>query len=395
MEERTPPKPRRPDFGAWTPPEATQTARATLDRAGLAGLAPAEAAQRLCDALRAKNEDLRPITLNNKRIVLTRILKAFAERGKDLATLATDDCGAYREYLRDMLKRGVYSEDTCSNAVRAWNSTMRAVFGEQGKPGEGLLMKNFKQHPKRVVHLTEEEMSRLLQAADEFPFRWPHTRLAFKTYLEVSWATGARFGSLFEGRLTVGDIDWDKQALVFRHMKNRDHHVAVLTPRATVALRSWVNHLSRQKAIWKGDATAIFVGPDGLPLKAAWINRSLRGVAAKAGIKKRVSTHIIRKSVGTLIARENPKFAQLQLGITAEVFNEHYNQPILEDRLAKRDILPGAAWTPKTPEEVAGAALLDMMNGKMSREAFEEKVAQARAQKAQPKIVRPEDAAYQ
>lgn len=80
----------------------------------------------------------------------------------------------------------------------------------------------------------------------------------------------------------------------------------------------------------------------------------------------------------TLIGRENPKLAQLQLGISAEIFNRHYNQPLLEDRMAKRDILPGADWTPKTPEGIAGTALLGLLSGELHKDDFEYQVKRAR-----------------
>ncbi|HEX9816787.1 MAG TPA: tyrosine-type recombinase/integrase [Candidatus Thermoplasmatota archaeon] len=394
MEERTPPKPSRPKFGAWTAPPKAEVPKEFWDRSAFAGLNAEDQAERLVAFLKEHNERLRPITLRNKKIVLRRILRSFAERGKDLSTLTTEDCAAYREYLRDLAAKGVYALDTAAYSVRNWNATMRAVFGEKGKPGEGLLLKTFGQKARRVEHLTEAEMTRLIDAADRFPFRWNHTRLAFKTYLEVEWATGARFGSLFEGRLLVKDIDWERQVLVFRHMKNKDHHTAVLTPRAAVALKKWCDHLATQ-ANYKGDETPVFAGPDGTPLSVQWLNKSLQGVAGIAGITKKVSTHMLRKSVGTLIGRENPKFAQLQLGISQDVYNLHYNQPLLEDRMAKRDILPGSKWKPTTPEEVAGAALLDLMSGKTSRDEFEAKVAKARQMKSQPEIFRREDVGYQ
>ena len=47
------------------------------------------------------------------------------------------------------------------------------------------------------------------------------------------------------------------------------------------------------------------------------------------------------------MARENPKLAQEQLGISAAVFNLHYNQPSLEDRLMRRDILPAVGPPPE------------------------------------------------
>jgi site-specific recombinase XerD len=305
LEERTPPKPSRPKFGAWTAPPKSEVPKEFWDRAAFAGPNAEDQAERLVAFLKDHDETLRPITLRNKKIILRRILRSFAERGKDLSTLTQEDCAAYREYLRDLATKGVYALDTAAYSVRNWNATMRRVFGETGKPGEGLLLKTFGQRARRVEHLNESEMSRLIEAADRFPFRWDHTRLAFKTYLEVEWATGARFGSLFEGRLLVKDIDWERQVLVFRHMKNKDHHTAVLTPRAAVALKKWCDHLATQP-FYKGDETAVFVGPGGKPPSTQWLNKSLQGVAGVAGITKKVSTHMLRKSVGTLTGARTP-----------------------------------------------------------------------------------------
>lgn len=159
-------------------------------------------------------------------------------------------------------------------------------------------------------------------------------------------------------------------------------------------MRTWCDPLGTLP-IWKGEQTPVFVDEAGEPLLIQWVNKTLTGAAAVAGISKPVSSHIIRKSVGTPTGRENPKFAQLQLGISADVYNEHYNQPILEDRMAKRDILPGSKWKPTTPEEIAGSALLDLTSGKLPRDEFNERVARARPLKAQPEIRKDDDVGYQ
>ena len=62
---------------------------------------------------------------------------------------------------------------------------------------------------------------------------------------------------------------------------------------------------------------------------------------AEAGL-----TRVIRKSVRTIIAKQNPRFARDQLGISNRVFEEHYNQPTIEDRLERGEILPGYGWYP-------------------------------------------------
>ena len=165
-------------------------------------------------------------------------------------------------------------------------------------------------------------------------------RPAFRTYLETAWSTGARIGSLLG--VAAGDINWANRTLRLRHMKTKDGHTAILSTRATTQLQNWIDCLS-QSPPWIGLGTRLLVTPNGRPLTGQWINWQLKRCAARAGITKRVSTHVIRKSVGTIMARNNPKLAQLQLGITSYVFNTHYKQPLLEDRLKRRDLLPATA----------------------------------------------------
>ena len=41
---------------------------------------------------------------------------------------------------------------------------MRAVFGETARPGEGLVMRGFKQTPRVIEHLTQEDFAALFDA---------------------------------------------------------------------------------------------------------------------------------------------------------------------------------------------------------------------------------------
>lgn len=139
-------------------------------------------------------------------------------------------------------------------------------------------------------------------------------------------------------------------------MKNVDEHTAILTERALERLRRRVEYL-QQQPYWKGDATALLAGKTGRPITPQAINRMLKDCLVAAGIKKHIATHALRKNVGTHIAKKNPRFAHEQLGITAKIFEAHYNQPALEDRLESRDILPGAVTAaPRTPDEMVGQA---------------------------------------
>lgn len=342
---------RLPSFGDWTPPSIPAPVPSAR-RDDFGGLAPEDATRRLVGVLEARGAH-RPITLANKRSALTRVLRAFGERGKDLANVGRGDVAAYHAYLKDLARRGLYSEDTCSNLARNWNSTLRAVFWFREKPGDGLIMKGFQQHAKKV-RLTEAEFAALHGALLHHGFRWHHTRLAFEAYLEIAWCAGPRIGSLVEGRLEVRDVDLRLGVIMLRHMKNaaylpRDEdHVVVLSPKAIMAVRRWIDYLAALP-VYDGPGTALFVAPNGKPLTAQWINRTLNELALSVGIKKRVTTHVLRKSAGTIMGAKNPKLAQRQLGISEEIFNRHYNFPGLDERLARRDILPGAGVVEPAP----------------------------------------------
>lgn len=336
----------RPGFGAWQPaPEPPRRPR--LDRAGFRGLAPAVAAHKLVQAVRDAGLGHRDVTLSNKESALRRVLEAFWDRGRDLATLQPGDVRLYHAYLRDMVQRGLLAEDTASNLSRNWNAAMRMVLGAREKPGDGLILKGFRQHPKKT-RLTQAELDAIRGALDRHRFRWMLTRLAFEAYLEVAICAGPRIGSLVEGRVVVGDVDLAQGLVTLRHMKNAAHlpqgedHVIVLGARACTAVGRLVEYLE-QLPIWRGRDTVLFCGPDGRPVTAQWLNRTLKDLAEAAGIHKPVTTHVLRKTAASLMASKNPQLAQLQLGISEEVFRRHYSFPNLEERLAQRDLLPGGS----------------------------------------------------
>lgn len=416
--KKTPPK--SLSFGSFTPSIATAGARSTLPRESFANVSPAEAASRLVD-FHVSRVPLEEVSQAQKETVLRQLLENLAQKGLDLSNVTPDDMATYREWLRTLVEQGLMASSYASHVTSSWNATIRLAFGETGKPGESLLMRGFPQRPRQVQRLDGDEFQSILNASHRRRFRSPEDRDAFETYLELEWSTGARVGSLTPtGRrrrkrieateaepeevedlpanwsvtLTTGDIDWDNGTIRLRHMKNKPEHTAILTERALERLRRRVDYL-RKTDHWRGDQTPILMGKAGKPLAPQAINRMLADCATMAGIRKKVTTHMLRKSVGTHIAKQNPRFAQDQLGITAKIFEAHYNQPTLDDRLERRDILPGAVTAaPRTPDEMVGQAWLKYSQGRMSRGDFETVLVQADRLRAQPSVRVPETSAY-
>ncbi len=274
-----------------------------------------------------ERRDIRDVTARQKRVVLTVLLRDLALRGLDLANLTPADVALYREFLASRVKAKKFATTSASHRAKVWNSSMRLVFGD-----DALTMRGFAEKPRLIDHVTEEQFARMLGAAFEDG--------GFRAYLHLEWCTGGRIGSVAEGRLEVRDFDFDAGLVKFRHMKNVPEHSPILSPTAVKEMQAWIGIL-QAAAVWRGPNTPFFVHADGRVMKNAWLNRHLDYITKRAGIKQHITSHATRKSVGTILAKINPKFAALQLGISWAVFNNHYNQMTLKDRQDLRHILPG------------------------------------------------------
>ncbi len=158
-------------------------------------------------------------------------------------------------------------------------------------------------------------------------------------------------------------------------------------------LRKRIRSLSTSP-IWRGPETPIFIAPDGTIPTGKWLNDGLKRVAAIAGIRKRTTSHVFRATAGTLIGRENPKLAMQQLGVSEGVFNRHYNKPRLEDRLHRRDILPGGEGVRQSPMEKLGTAHWRFDHGLIDKAELEQVRELTRLEVTTQTTPKPEESAY-
>ncbi|MFA5944346.1 MAG: tyrosine-type recombinase/integrase [Candidatus Thermoplasmatota archaeon] len=382
----------KPDFASFVAPEAAKVE--VMDRARYAGLSPAAAAELVVVDYHAK-KILEASTRRNKVVVMRKILTELGEQGFNLATLTTVGTTAYRAYLRHLVDQGHISENYAYNIVKDWNATVNLLFGERDiKPGQGLKMKGFRQTAKQGDHLTIDEMETMIARLPELRMQNEHYRSALHTYLEVAMSSAGRWDSIGAPETTFSCVDWSKGAIRFPKVKNRDQHDALLTERALRRLQDQRKFLIKHKS-WLGeDKTPIMMGPRGKVVTYQTMNDSLHRLAALAHIRKNVTTHVPRKSVGTHMAKENPRLAREQLGITQKVFEKHYNQPTLEDRMDRRDLLPGASATIKSPAERIGALYLDLAKGKISQQEFDQELGRGLLADATKPKAKDQDAAY-
>lgn len=134
---------------------------------------------------------------------------------------------------------------------------------------------------KLPVVLSRQEIAQLLAAPQ---------RLKTRTMLTTCYATGVRVSELV--MLQADDIDSQRMVIRIRQGKGRKDRYAMLSPRLLELLRTY----------WKTcrPVQLLFPGRDPLrPLESQTVQRNLRKAARQAGIKKRVTPHILRHSFAT------------------------------------------------------------------------------------------------
>ncbi len=369
----TPPK--RPSFGSFTP--IVESVPQQIFLADFAGVSPAEAAKRLVKIHRDRVE-LRDVTARQKEADLRRILTDFQQRGKDLGSITPDDVSAYRQYLDQLIKDGVISRNYAAHDITQWNAMLNVVFGDKPQRNDmNLKMRTIQQTPKETPTLTCEDFEAMRSVVPQMRFQVEHYREIFRMYLGVIECLGARIGSLLTPKFQVQHIDWHKKTVVFKHMKNKPEHEAVLTDAAAEALRSYVAFLASTPQ-FKGPETPVCVGPRGSVVTYTWIYTNLRKCAAMAGIDKPVATHTARKSVGKRIGADNQHIAAEQLGVTMKIFQQHYAQPDVTDRIRARHLLPGAMPEESNPWNRLGQAYWKFQQGLLTRTQLDQVVANMR-----------------
>lgn len=370
------------DFGSFEP-ETRQAAHESVPRESFRGLDPAAAAKLLADA-HAQRVTLRPSSRDQKEMVMRIVLEAVQAKGHDLATVDTSTMSAYREWLRARVEAGDISESYAGHIAIQWNATVRCVLGKGA--GQPLCFKGFPQHERKIVRRSPEEVAKLIAAAHHNRFGSPDDKAAFLTYIEVAWPTGGRASSILVEELTFADVDWEKGTLYFGRVKNKPEHEVVLSERAVAKLRERRAYCM-SRPWWKGEETPILAGRRGVPPRLNTINRQLKTAAMRAGFLDRVTSHVIRKSSGTFMARQNPRYAREQLGITAKVFEKHYNQPTIEDRLDRRDLVPTVA---EGPDAIIGRAFMDLQAQRITNAQFQDVLERANKMRIAPQPVRGE-----
>jgi integrase/recombinase XerD len=193
------------------------------------------------------------------------------------------------------LTAGSYTPSTTARKIAAMKTLFHWLAQDRGDrpryvnddPTVHLRSPKVQKRAPRV--LTEEEVSRLFEAASKMP---PPRSLRDRALLEVIYSTGMRVSEAIN--LKLGDIDFESAAVRCAGRGTRQR-VSPLTVNAMNALRDYLDHA---RADMMGSATTdfVFLNPLGTKLTRQAVWQLTRQYAQQAGIEGELTPHTLRHS---------------------------------------------------------------------------------------------------
>ncbi len=152
----------------------------------------------------------------------------------------------------------------------------------------------------------------------------PHDRgfIAFRnaTSLEILFATGVRVGELVS--LDLGAWNDADGAFIIQGKGARQRVAVLPDARTTDCVRSYV----KCRSVMDLGHSALLVNASGKRLSAQGVARALNGVAVKSGIDRKITPHMLRHTVATLLLRHGADIRVVQevLGHSSITMTERY-----------------------------------------------------------------------
>lgn len=159
----------------------------------------------------------------------------------------------------------------------------------------------------------------------------------------VLFTTGLRVGEL--ASVTLENVSLTDGSIRVTGKGDRERRVFLTGTRALALLRQFC----RSRRLIGGESSHLIVNPNGHPMTTQRLRILLRRVANRAGIKRRVTPHMLRHTAATqlLEAGVDIRFVQRLLGhasiATTQIY-AHVNDLALKETLSRADTLRRVGW---------------------------------------------------
>lgn len=189
------------------------------------------------------------------------------------------------------------------STIRGFHRFLISEGKEGVDPTENLERpKGFIRIPKT---LSPEEVEALLKRPD------PKKTLGLrdKTMLELLYATGIRVSELVSIKLRDVNLE---VGYILTFGKGSKERVIPIHEKAIALIKDYLRE-ARDKLLKKGDSPYLFLGHGGKPITRERFWQIIKGYALKAGIKKKVSPHVLRHSFASHLLEHGADLRSVQL----------------------------------------------------------------------------------
>lgn len=196
-----------------------------------------------------------------------------------------------RAFLVDLLKQGKLSRSSMVQAFCALKFFYVQVLHRPFEIEDLVFPRRGRPLP-RV--LSQSEVRQLLDSASD---------LKEQTILITLYSTGLRLRELLN--LEINDIDSDKMQIRVRQGKGAKDRIVLLSPTLLEMLRSYFRRYRPVRYLFYGQSPQ-------QPLSERYVQRMVRWLSAKAGLRPGVTTHTLRHSFATHLLEQGTQVPYIQ-----------------------------------------------------------------------------------
>lgn len=211
------------------------------------------------------------------RLIYLNAIRDFAKHfRRSPAELGADDV---RTWVGRLTKEGGIGPQR----IRQHMAALKFLYTKTLWKPEAVSFLSWPSDPQKLpTVLAASEVERLLAALE---------RPKYRVFFTTVYATGLRVREAC--RLETRDIDAARSVIHVRHGKGHKERFVMLSPRLLVILRAYWS-LERPPAPWLFASST-----SGRCLNADMARKALKLAAAKAGVEKKVTPHVLRHSFAT------------------------------------------------------------------------------------------------
>jgi len=223
----------------------------------------------------------------------------FSDR--DLGSIVKDEINGYILYLIRNQKISESQQNQRVNAIKFYYEKVLGLnreFYDIERPRQ-------KRELPRV--LSEAEIVRILDATEN---------LKHKALIATIYSAGLRRSELIG--LRKEDVDFDRRIIYIRGAKGRKDRISILSEATAILLESYMKSYSPNYWMFEGSGRKQYSGVS--------ISRVVKSGAAKAGINKRVTPHMLRHSFATHLLEQGVdiRYIQTFLGHESSITTDIY-----------------------------------------------------------------------